>query len=72
MKRRDFLIATLLTPLVCRAKAPRRVGIVHGTARASAPDRAARAEFLAAMRELGYREGRDCVVDFRDPARVTW
>jgi putative ABC transport system substrate-binding protein len=66
MKRRDFVLASLLAPLLCEAQAPRRIGVVHGTASYFSAGHPVRAEFLAAMKELGYREGRDCVFDFRE------
>ena len=71
MKRRDFLTATLLTRLVCRLGDTTRWRRARIGSYFSA-GQAVQAEFLAAMKEFGYREGRDCVVDFRDPARVTW
>jgi putative ABC transport system substrate-binding protein len=68
MKRRDFMVvlaATAVAP-ASFAQAPRRVGIVHGTASYFSSGHPVRAQFLAAMKELGYRDGRDCVFDFRE------
>ena len=68
MNRRRFLIALAAAGAVAaaRAQAPRRVGIVHGTASYFSAAHPVRAEFLAAMKELGYRDERDCVFDFRE------
>jgi putative ABC transport system substrate-binding protein len=70
MRRRGFLLALLAAPLLCNARAPRRVGIVHGSASFFSAGHPVRAEFLAAMKELGYREGRDCEFDFREWKRL--
>ncbi len=66
MRRRDFLLASVAAPLLCQAQAPRRIGIVHGSASYFTAGHPVRAEFLAAMKELGYQEGRQCVFDFRE------
>lgn len=62
------MVALATAPLMPAswAQTPRRVGIVHGTASYFSAGHPVRAEFLAAMRELGYREERDCVFDFRE------
>jgi hypothetical protein len=51
------LLAVLPVPLVCDAQTPRRVGIVHGSAVLFPRRHPVRAEFLAAIKELAYREG---------------
>lgn len=48
-----------------RAQAPRRVGLVHFTGGLMNRGKPGGIAFLAAMRELGYREGRDYILDER-------
>jgi putative tryptophan/tyrosine transport system substrate-binding protein len=76
MRRRDFLLGAAAASVVAtgRAQNPRRVGIVHGSASYFSQGHPVRAEFLAAMKEFGYHEGRECVFDFRQwklPAEVS-
>jgi putative ABC transport system substrate-binding protein len=76
MKRRDFLLATIVVASVipaARAQSPRRIGIVHGSASYFSQGHPVRAEFLAVMKELGYLEGRAYTFDFREwkqPAEI--
>jgi len=69
VKRRQLLLAAAgvaSLPFAAGAQAPRRIGIVHGSASYFSVGQPVRAEFLAIMKELGYEEGRNCVFDFRE------
>src|SRR5215217_7353710 len=67
MKRRDFITllggAALATPVAAQAQRPARIGFLgFGTAAATAD----RVEALrAGLRDLGYLEGKNIVIDFR-------
>jgi len=67
MRRRDFIKllggATLATPVAAQAQRPARIGFLgFGTAAATAD----RVEALrAGLRDLGYLEGKNIVIDFR-------
>ena len=67
MKRRDFIMliggAALARPVAARAQRPARIGFLgFGTAAATAD----RVEALrAGLRDLGYLEGKNIVIDFR-------
>ena len=67
MKRRDFIMliggAALATPVAAQAQRPARIGFLgFGTAAATAD----RVEGLrAGLRDLGYLEGKNIVIDFR-------
>jgi putative tryptophan/tyrosine transport system substrate-binding protein len=70
MKRRDFVAlfgsAAVAWPLAARAQQPTkiaRIGFVGASAADSVPERAE--AFRAGLRELGYQEGRDIVIEFR-------
>lgn len=70
MNRRDTLRALFaagMGSLVGPAwgQAPRRVGLVHFAGGLMNRDKPGGMAFLAAMRELGYREGRDYILDER-------
>lgn len=58
MKRRDFVLTAVLAPLLCEAQAPRRIGLLHWYGGLMNRELSGGREFLAAMRELGYIEGR--------------
>jgi putative ABC transport system substrate-binding protein len=69
VKRRELIIlggAVALWPFVARAQRPTRVSRIGyvGWTTADAPPRGADA-FRAGLRELGYQEGRDLVIEFR-------
>jgi len=64
-RRREFLIAgsaLLAWPMVGRA-APRKIGFLSTASAASVQSRVA--AFRRGLRELGYQEGRDLVIEFR-------
>jgi putative ABC transport system substrate-binding protein len=67
MKRRDFIMliggAALARPVAAQAQRPARIGFLgFGTAAATAD----RVEALrAGLRDLGYLEGKNIVIDFR-------
>ena len=70
MKRREFITllggAVAAWPLAARAQQPTkvaRIGFVGPTAADSLPERVE--AFRAGLRELGYQEGRDIVIEFR-------
>lgn len=68
MKRRAFLIATAALPLCGRAqsgKTLRRVGVVQFRGGLMNREGAQGIAFVAAMKELGYREGADYLFDER-------
>ncbi len=68
MKRRDAIAAFFLLgvtpPLFAQTR--RRVGVVQGPGGSFARDKWAGKGFLAAMKELGYREGRDFAYELRE------
>ena len=68
MRRRDaiaaFFLLSVTSPLSAQSK--RRVGVVQGPGGNFARDKWAGKGFLAAMKELGYREGRDFVYEVRE------
>jgi putative tryptophan/tyrosine transport system substrate-binding protein len=70
MKRRGLLIALLACgatkPFAVRAQKPRRIGIVQGPNGVFRRDKWAGLAFVATMKELGYQEGRDWVLDLRE------
>jgi putative ABC transport system substrate-binding protein len=68
MKRRHFLIflCAIGAPRLAPAQNPRRVGVVQGPGGNFARDKWAGKDFLAAMKELGYQEGRDFVYELRE------
>ena len=65
MNRRALLVAALLSPLVCKAQESRRYRI--GFLTSASPDayRPSLEALLAALAELGYREGRNMTLDQR-------
>jgi putative tryptophan/tyrosine transport system substrate-binding protein len=68
VKRREFLCASVAVCVSTAASAQnsRRIGIVHGSASYFSRGHPVRTEFLAAMKDLGYQEGRNCTFDFRE------
>jgi putative ABC transport system substrate-binding protein len=70
MKRRGLLIALLacgaIKPFAVTAQKPRRIGIVQGPNGVFRRDKWAGLAFVATMKELGYQEGRDWVLDVRE------
>src|SRR5688572_23221853 len=70
MKRRSLLIAlgsSLLQPLASlgQERRVRRIGFLYFGSRRSATDSGRYPAFLQGMRELGYAEGKDYVVEAR-------
>src|SRR5262245_16935090 len=75
MKRREFIAllggaaaVSVSWPLAARAQQPRkvwRIGFVAGGARPVPLESSFYAGFLQGMRELGYNEGRDFVIEWR-------
>lgn len=66
MRRRHFLAcAAALIPLGAAAQAPKRIGILHFHGGLMSRQQAHGMAFIAAMRELGYREGVDYLFDER-------
>jgi len=70
MRRREFITliggAAAAWPIAAQAQQPTkvfRIGYVGLTTAAGLPERAE--AFRAGLRELGYREGRDLVIEFR-------
>jgi putative tryptophan/tyrosine transport system substrate-binding protein len=68
VNRRDVVIGIAALAVVHPAQGaqPRRVGVVQGPGGNFAADKWAGKAFLAAMKDLGYREGRDFVYDLRE------
>ena len=70
MKRRAVLVMlpALLAwrPFAARAQVQRRIGVVQGPNGAFRRDKWAGLGFVAAMKELGYQEGRDWIFDLRE------
>ena len=69
MKRRAAMLALLALgaapPLTGRAQSPRRIGVIHIPGGSFSREQWGGTGFVAAMKELGYQEGRDYVYDFR-------
>jgi len=71
MKRREFVVlgaAALAAPLAARAQPPfkpARVGFLYLGSRASAIETGRYAAFLEGMRELGYVEGKNLIIEAR-------
>ena len=66
MKRRGFLgIAFVLALPKAIAQAPKRIGVVQFRGGLMNQDMPGGIAFLAAMKALGYREGRDFVLEER-------
>jgi putative ABC transport system substrate-binding protein len=72
MHRRDFMTlvggAAATWPLAARAQQPgkmRRVGVLSGRLRPTSIEASALGGFTQGMRELGYGEGRDFVIEWR-------
>ena len=71
MRRRDFIAflggATAAWPLATRAQPGRvrRIGVLSGGTRPASLESSRHGSFLQGMRELGYVEGRDFIVEWR-------
>src|SRR4051812_29621080 len=72
MKRREFIAllagAAVARPLAARAQRtakPRRIGFLTSAARPSSIEASYLSGFPRGMRELGYVEGRDYVIEWR-------
>jgi putative ABC transport system substrate-binding protein len=72
MHRRDFIRlvggAVAMWPLAARTQQPgkmRRVGVLSGRLRPTSIEASALGGFTQGMRELGYIEGRDFVIEWR-------
>jgi len=70
MNRRDAILTFLAlgasgTPFTVVAQSPRRIGAIHNRGGALSREQWVGTGFVAAMKELGYQEGRDYVYDFR-------
>jgi putative ABC transport system substrate-binding protein len=71
MRRREFIAGlggAAAWPLVARAQQPdrvRRIGFVAGGSRPDSVEASPYAGFLQGMRELGYVEGKDFVIEWR-------
>jgi putative tryptophan/tyrosine transport system substrate-binding protein len=71
MRRRDFIQGTAISavawPLAVRAEPQgmRRIGFVSGSTRPALFELSPYAGFLQGMRELGYTEGQDFVIEWR-------
>lgn len=72
MRRRDFITlvggGAATWPLAARAQQPgkmRRVGVLSGRLRPTSIEASALGGFTQGMRELGYSEGRDFVIEWR-------
>jgi len=71
VRRREFIAGVggaAAWPIVARAQQPRkvwRIGILSGIARPDSIEKSTWGGFLQGMRELGYVQGRDFVVEYR-------
>jgi putative ABC transport system substrate-binding protein len=67
VKRRGFLIAcaAVLAPLRARAQRPYRIGVIHFHGGTMSRELFGGRAFIAAMKEMGYAEGRDYLYDER-------
>jgi putative tryptophan/tyrosine transport system substrate-binding protein len=78
MNRRQMIctlgvLGMVCAPLPLPAQSPRRIGVLHRPDGCFIPRRSCADDFIGAMKELGYVEGRHYIYDFREwrsPAEI--